>query len=411
MFKLTAIVLFCVVSVWGSAQAAMADYKEAFEIDLEKDPLPSLAELERSFYKESTLYSPRYKSVYDLLGTYDREFYEKALAYGRTEKRLKWPEEDLILAVLKALPERMYPYIGPMLFEIPNMSEKVLNMPGIRETKNKFPEVVAEQLKDVEDLEFLSPFLYYILMPEVWPENYRRPELAQLRPLHPKTVYDENFYSAIKKIVVPEDYMPGNKPARIGKSDLRTINPTADTLLTSADVKAFARTIDAVEGWYDANRFQVSRVTAMWANYDAQNGDKTVPGMKDMVNPCRRLVQKAKILGKERELAMLVANEGLTLYEWAYTCDKTIKAFRLGHISSTMATALRLYRSGVYDEATDALSPQMRAWRYSTMQALSEMYAAPLSDVKEVRKNRALLTEKWRKYGYKGAGVSLALFE
>ena len=382
---------------------------ELFAVDINAK-FPEYEDLHKAYTKEK-YYDYGYEFTWNIGQKFRPDFKAKIAAFGMSDKRLKRQGEDYFYAMIKMLPKEVYPYIGPYLHQVPNMSERILQMPGIKETKNKFPEVVAEQLKDVEDLEFLSPFLYYILMPEVWPENYRRPELAQLRPAHPKTVYDGNFYSAIKKIVVPEDYMPGRKPERIGKSDLRTINPTADTLLTSADVKAFARTIDAVEGWYDANRFQVSRITAMWANYDAQNGDKTVPGMKDMVNPCRRLVQKAKILGKERELAMLVAGEGLTLYEWAYTCDKTIKAFRLGHISSTMATALRLYRSGAYDEATDALSPQMQAWRYSTMQALSEMYAAPLSDVKEVRKNRALLTEKWRKYGYKGAGVSLALFE
>ncbi len=411
MRKLILIVLFLLVATISDLFAAMADYKDDFEINLEKDKIPSLQELEKFFYKESTLYSPRYKSVYDLLGNFDSEFYQISKNYGRSEKRLKWPQEDQIIAILEKLPKEMYPYIGPMLFEVPGMSEKVLNMPGIKETKNKFPKVIAEQLKDVEDIEFLSPFLYYILMPEVWPENYRRVELPQLKDMHPKVNYDENFYLALKKIVLPENYMPGNKNSGVGKSDLRTINPTPDTLLTAADVAAFARTIDATQNWFNDNIYELSRVTSMWLNYDNEKGDETVPGMKDMVNPCQRLVQKAQILGKERELAALVAGEGWTLYEWAYTCDKTIKAFRLGHISSTMVQALRMYRSGVYDEETEKLSPQMRAWRFSTMQAISEMYNAPLSDVKEVRKNRISVNEKLKNYGYRLFGVTLGLFE
>ena len=411
MRKLTLIVLFLLVATVGDLFAAMADYKDDFEINLEKDKIPSLQELEKFFYKESTLYSPRYKSVYDLLGNFDSEFYQISKNYGRSEKRLKWPQEDQIIAILEKLPKEMYPYIGPMLFEVPGMSEKVLNMPGIKETKNQFPKVIAEQLKDVEDIEFLSPFLYYILMPEVWPENYRRVELPQLKDMHPKVNYDENFYLALKKIVLPENYMPGNKNSGMRKSDLRTINPTPDTLLTAADVAAFARTIDATQNWFNDNIYELSRVTSMWLNYDNEKGDETVPGMKDMVNPCQRLVQKAQILGKERELAALVAGEGWTLYEWAYTCDKTIKAFRLGHISSTMVQALRMYRSGVYDEETEKLSPQMRAWRFSTMQAISEMYNAPLSDVKEVRKNRISVNEKLKNYGYRLFGVTLGLFE
>lgn len=92
----------------------------------------------------------------------------------------------------------MYPYIGPMLFTIPNMSEKVLNLPGIRETKNKFPTRIALQLKGIDDLEFLSPFLYYLLMPEVWPENVTMPEMPRRVPAHPKVAYDKDFYQAIK---------------------------------------------------------------------------------------------------------------------------------------------------------------------------------------------------------------------
>ena len=52
---------------------------------------------------------------------------------------------------------------------------------SIKETKNKFPTRIAPQLADIEDLEFLSPYLYYLLMPEMWPENRRSPERRNRR--------------------------------------------------------------------------------------------------------------------------------------------------------------------------------------------------------------------------------------
>ena len=163
----------------GTAYAAMADYRQEFEIDLEADELPGLPELEEIFNRENRYYDKKYHTVWELTGEFDRDFYARAATYGINEKRLKWEEEDQVLEILQALPKEMYPYIGPMLFEIPNMSEKVLNMPGIKETKHQFPARIAEQLKDVEGIEFLSPFLYYILMPEVWPENFRKIEQPQ----------------------------------------------------------------------------------------------------------------------------------------------------------------------------------------------------------------------------------------
>ncbi|MFR8207120.1 MAG: hypothetical protein ACLU99_13025 [Alphaproteobacteria bacterium] len=68
---------------------------------------------------------------------------------------------------------------------------------------------------------------------------------------------------------------------------------------------------------------------------------------------------------------------GFTLNEWAYTCDKTIKAYRLSKISSGMAMAIRGYQSGLHDDDIRKLSPRSQQSRYSTMQAIVEMYKAP----------------------------------
>ena len=412
MNKILAIFLFgCAFLTGKAASAAMADYKQEFEINLEKDPLPSLAELEEVFNRENRYYDKKYHSLWELTGEFDADFYARAATYGINEKRLKWEEEEHTLEILAALPKEMYPYIGPMLFEIPNMSEKVLNMPGIKETKNQFPKRIAPQLKDIEDIEFLSPFLYYILMPEMWPENARKIEQPQMTPYHPKVVYNPDFYAALKKLVPPEDFMSDAMQKKPGRSELRTIKPTPDSLLTSADIQAFVRTIDAVEDWYQTgdNRYQLSRISSMLWSYEFDENPAVVAGLREGVNPCARLVQKARLMGQELELAKKVAGEGFTLNEWAYTCDKTIKAYRLSRISSSLMLAIRAYKSGLYDDEISKLSPKSQAFRYATMQAIVSAYNAPLADVVEVQKNRPLLEKQWKKYDFKLAGTSLRI--
>lgn len=395
----------------GAAFAAsMADYRKSFEIDLDKDAFPTFEELEKIFNEENKLYDPRYHSVWELLGEFDRDFYARTATYGINEKRLKWDEEEDVLAIVSSLPEDMYPYIGPMLFLIPNMSDKVLNLPKIKETKNKFPERIAPQLKDVKDLEFLSPFLYYILKPEMWPENRKNIEMPRMTPYHPKVAYDEKFYQKIKSIVRPEKYMLGGEAQnRVTRSEMRTISPDRHTVLTSADVRAFADTIDAVEDWYRSgdNRYRVAQAAAMLMAKEQADDPTIAPGVRDLVNPCARLVVKTKIIGRERELAMRVAKQGFTLHEWAYTCDKVVKAYRVSLMNRHMLQALKSYRNGTYDDEIDKLSPKYRGLRYSTMQALTEMYKAPLIDLQEVRKNRSLLEDKWRKYNFQLAETPL----
>ncbi len=404
------IVMTGLAAAGAAGAVSMADYRRSFVIDLDNDRFPTFEELEKQFNEENKLYDPRYHSVWELLGEFDRDFYARTATYGINEKRLKRDEEEDILAIINAMPEDMYPYIGPMLFLIPSMSDKVLNLPKIKETKNKFPERIAPQLKDVKNLEFLSPFLYYILKPEMWPENRKDIEIPQMTPYHPKVVYDEKFYQKIKSIVRPEKYMlDGEMQNRVTRSEMRTVSPGRDTVLTSADVRAFADTIDAVEDWYRSgdNRYRVSQAAAMLMARETAEDPTIAPGVRDLVNPCARLVIKAKILGRERDLAFRVAKEGFTLHEWAYTCDKVVKAYRVSLMNRHMLQALKSYRNGTYDDEIDKLSPKYRALRYSTMQALTEMYTVPLVDLQEVRKNRSLLEDKWRKYNFQLAETPL----
>lgn len=404
------IILLMLVCVWP-ARAGVSDFADFFEIDLENDTLPTLKELEASSAKYDK-YKKNYGSFYDLLGDFDQDFYVTIAEYGGREKRIKGESEDLYLEFLAMIPKKYYQYLGPMLFEVPNMSEKVLNLPGIKETKNKFPTRIAPQVKDVENLEFMSPALYFLLMPEAWPGYKQKMEYPKRVPYRPKVDYDKDFYAAIKKLVKPEKFMPGykeeNKP---GKSDLRTLHPTKNSILTAADIKAFMVTVDAVDEWTKEpeNEFLLSRVGILWMMYEREQeiGRYVPSGLKDMINPCARLVQKTRILNKELELAKIVAKEGFTLNEWAYTCDKTIKAYRLANVRSEVVQAIREYKKGVYDEELKGMSAYTQNVRFATMQSIIQAHQAPLSDVLEFKKNRYDFEKKLKEHGYKLFGYPI----
>lgn len=398
----------------GPAFAAVSDFAPFFDINLETDKLPTQEDFEKLLVRDDD-YNKKYKSFFDLLGDFDREFYLEIAAYGGREKRLRDENEEMFLEFLNMMPKKYYQYIGPMLFEVPNMSEKILNLPGIKETKNKFPARIAEQVKDIEDLEFMSPMYYFLLMPEAWPGYEEEIEQPKTVKYYPKVQHDGKFYEAIRKLVKPEKFMPGYKEeAKKSKSDLRTLRPTKDSLLTSADIKAFISTIDAVDEWAnkEQNQFWLSRMTILWTLYDRDDAlGKYVPaGIKDLVHPCVRFVQKVKILGKESEVAALIAKEGFTLNEWAYTCDKTIKAHRVANVRSGIVQAIREYAQGIHDDEIEGMSIMTQNGRYAVMQSVIEAHKAPLSDVLEYKKNRQEFTEKLEKHGFHFFGYPITRY-
>ena len=151
------------------ASAAASHFRKFFRVDLEQ-PLPMLAELKQKYQTED-IYDKHYDYSWNIGNRFDQAFRDIIKSYGTSEKRLKPEYEDRLLEMLAMMPKETYQYIGPYLHTVPGMSEKILNLPGIKETKNKFPERIDPRFRNIAGLEFLSPSLYFTLMPEAWPEN------------------------------------------------------------------------------------------------------------------------------------------------------------------------------------------------------------------------------------------------
>lgn len=385
------------------------DYSKFFAVDLQ-EKLPSIDKL-REMYVKNTIYDRRYEFAWNIGHKFDEFFGEVIKTYGSSDKRIKKQGEDELYAMIKNMPKELYPYIGPYLHTVPNMSGKILEMPGIKETKNKFPERISEHVKGIKNLEFLSPFMYFVLMPEIWPDYKDTREYPKEKPIYAKVKYDEKFWQKVRAMVRPEDYYPNReKKGEDIKDKLRTINPSLGTPLSSADVKAFGRTLREINEFSKApgRMALLSEARILINNHeDATGKGLPVNTLKDLVNPCQRLIQRLRVTRLEGEFMQIVGKEGFSPEEWAYTCDKTIKAYRLSRINWSTVASILNYKQNLYKETIMDMPLIFRGRQVSAMLAIPEMYKASREDVEAVRKNRQMLSEEFKAIDYTIAGAPI----
>lgn len=397
------ILLFLLVFVFSKqTYAYRKDFKKYFDVDLE-EKLPDIKVLSDEFTQKTEKYNPRYVLSWDMGPQFDRKWAQTITSYGTMEKRIKPAHEDDMFEMINTLPKEYYPYIGPVLHQKKGISEKILNMPGIKETKNKFPTRIAPQLADIEDLEFLSPDLYLLLMPETWPENRKIQEKTNAKKQKIKREkYDPEFFQRVLKNVPDQGYggAARNNP-KSPQDKLRTLQITKTSPLKSADIVSFLNTLDEVKAFGTPQHIvQLSRAGTL-LNYWEEKNQKNLPvtGLKDLVNPCQRLALKIKWAGLENEFGKIVSKEGFNLNEWAYTCDKTIKAFRIVNISEAKLTSLIQFRKGTFDFYIKKMSQKWQDRQFSMLDTLDEMYTAPHDDVVEVLKNESGIRDKLKQFG------------
>ncbi len=124
----------------------------------------------------------------------------------------------------------------------------------------------------------------------------------------------------------------------------------------------------------------------MLDEWEKENG-KGLPldYLRSIVNPCQRLVQKLKIAGLENEFLSVVSPKGFTVKDWAYTCDKTVKAYRVANVHPAYISIISDYKLGKYDEYFEKNTSKEKEMQHSLLQGIVAMYQAPMSDVMEVR--------------------------
>ncbi len=399
MFKLCAVLLMTFVCVC-TANADMAQYMDYLKVDMEM-PLPSADELLKNLDEKTNSYNKGYISRFKMGKRFKKEFGRTIKLYGVSEKRIKSSYEDDLLEILSWMPKSMYQYIGPMLHEIPGMSEKILNMPGIKETKNQFPQDIDEGYKGIENIEFLSPALYVLLMPRNPPKNSSNIEKPVQTPA-----------KKAKELKDIPDYfwqlagIPNNKPEKkslvrktLPKARGRTLFPTATSPLTTEDAVAVIATLNDINAWGQDNNLTnltkmltAEMILTLWEMN--QEGGVVQSGLKDIVNPCQRIVLKTRFAGLYYDFGKIVAKQGFSPEEWAYTCDKTMKAFRVAEADHAVAYAVQFHRRGYYHQFIDKLPQKWKEQMYANEAAIVAMYTVLKEDVDAIRPVRAQLRQK-----------------
>jgi len=395
--------LFLLFLVTQPVKAEILDFSSYFEVDLDA-PLPDLKALQEEYTYATEIYEPRYIISWDMGPTFDRIWRDVITVYGTSEKRLRAAGEEDLTEMIATLPKEFYPYIGPFLHSVPGIPEKILNMPGIKETKNKFPERIAPQLEGIEDLEFLSPYLYILLMPEMWPENQKPVEIKEKRRAQiPQAPYNPEFYANIFKSLPKGGFGGANARGERPVTDkLRTLNVTKTSPLTTADIIAFTNTLDGVLAFATLdNKYKIVQAGALLDYYESKNGTALdMNTLKDVVNPCQRLALKVKWAGLETEFSKPLAKEGFNLKDWAITCDKTIKAYRTILASDAKVASVKMYKRGIHNSFYQTLSPKWKDRQLASIQSFLKMYDTNRNDVIEAMKNETIIREKLKPFGF-----------
>ena len=393
------------------AQAQLKEYIHIYDVDLQ-EKIPYLWRVHEEYKKDNSLYDRKYDYKWRIPTVFNSDFRQKIKTFGSFEKRFDNPDEEEILRDLKRMPKAFYPYIGPMLHNIRGLSGKILDMPGIKETKNKFPDKIASKLRDIPDIEFVTPDLYIFLSPQFWGEDMNTLEFPKelTESLESSRIrINPQFIRRVREKVKISDFYPGAKPKA---PDLGLRNYVADknTPLSGADVKAFLNTFDGLEKFSktkenDLNLIMIDTLINYW---DDKNGtDRQVSFLKGVVNPCQTIVRKVKWAGLRSQFQDAIGGEAFGLDDWAYTCDKIIKAYRVLSMKQAHVAIINALRRGYPYTQLDKLNftPEERLRQRYFLEAALHLYDSNSADLAAVRPFYKEITDKLLKIDYLYVGT------
>ena len=372
--------------------AFSSEMQHLYDVDLNEET-PFIWRVEEEYRQSSSDYNWKYDYSWNVPPIFDKDFSQSIKNFGNIEKRLENADEELLLQDLKRLPPAFYPYIGPVLHTVPGLSGKILNLPGIKETKNQFPKHIASKLSKIPDIEFVSPELYIYLMPIVWGEglNSREfPQKTQKRPHRAPVKIKKEFIENILKRVPTADFA-SNQPSKKEKNGIRHYTANATTPLSRADVKAFINTLEDLRQSpiLKENEVRLISLNFLFSYWDGKQGvDSNITFLKGVVNPCQTIARKIKWLGLHNEFQQIIGKEAFGIDDWAYTCDKTLKAYRVVSQNNAYVTTLNILKKGYFNKMIDQYgyyTPQEKQTQQYFIEAVIQMFSSNYEDIKAVR--------------------------
>ena len=376
-----------------SANAQLKEYEHTYDIDLNEE-IPMTWRLKKEYKKENSDYYWNYDFSWNIFPVFDVDFRKTIKDMGAIEKRIASEQEDQLFMDLQRVPKIFYPYLGPNLHNVPGLSGKILDLPGIKETKNKFPEKIASRFKNIPYIEYLSPALYIYLMPQIWGEDMENLELPQSLNKLPRinTVrIKPEFINKLFQKVPAEKFALNRSSPKNELEPLRHYSADKNTPLSTSDVKAFMTTIDDLVNFQNSNHNHMKfiMIDSLIQYWDEKNGtDRYVAILKNMVNPCQAIARKVKWLGIRAQFQEIIGKSAFGIDDWAYTCDKTIKAYRVAKLNNSYSTSLRLMRKGYPYKMINQYgyyTPEERKNHKNFIEAGIQLYNSKPEDIEAVR--------------------------
>lgn len=300
--------------------------------------------------------------------------------------------EDDIYRLILMLPKYAYQYIGPFIHEMPYVSDRILNIPGIKETKGKFPTRIAPQMKEYAKKygKYMSTHLYLYLMPEAWATPEREKSTFKgynkIIEIDENTKPDDLFIisdkSLLKKraILSPEMYRTGAALENRKRPQTPADRVTQTSALTEGDVEAALASFKDIEKEFGNNRFDEFHT----ALRDMSLSDNNLMG--EMLDPMQTLTDKISRLPEKERFAKTVAKSGFTLESWGITVDKIIKARRVANMSPAVALNLAVWRRlKKPPKSFDVLSPHDRQVSWDSIRLFLGMYTSTRENLLAVK--------------------------
>lgn len=410
------IILFIIFLFSVPCQAQIKEYEHLFDVNPDEE-IPLVWRLNEEYQQAISDYDWHYDFSWNIPPVFDKEFDQNIKNFGNIEKRIDNPDEEALLRDIRRLPPEFYPYIGPVLHTLPGLSGKILDLPGIKETKHQFPKKIASKLAKIPDIEFVSPGLYLYLMPQIFGEGLNSLEFPQkTQPRHnmPPIRFKKKFIEDIVKQIPVKNFAINAKPK---EEDLGTrhYTATATTPLSKADVKAFINTLDGLNNFQsdDNTIIQFISFNGLMSYWDEKNGiDKNVSYLKTMVNPCQTIARKIKWAGKRNEFQKIIGTQSFGLDDWAYTCDKTLKAYRAANLGTAEITSLNILKKGYAYKMINQYgyyTPEERQTHKYFIEAVIQTFQSNANDQEAVRPYKHELSKKLSVFGANILGTPLIL--
>ena len=313
---------------------------------------------------------------------------------GGLEAMVKTNEksEDDIYRLILTLPKYAYQYIGPFIHEMPYVSERILNIPGIKETKGKFPTRIAPQMQEYAKKygKYMSTHLYIYLMPEAWalPEREKETFKGYNKIVSvDKDGKAEGLFDIYNPSLLTKHKMPDPAKYQSGEALKKNVRPqtpadqvTRTSPLTEGDVEAVLASFESIEQAFGTNRFDEFHT----ALRDMSLSDNNL--MEELLNPMQTLVDKISRLPEKEKFAAAIAKNGFTPESWGITVDKIIKARRVANMSPAVALNLATWRRlKKPPKSFDVLTPHDRQVSWDSIQLFLGMYTSTRENLLAVK--------------------------